>query len=763
MTCLRIGVAALFSVLYALHAPGFIVLFFFILSVALWIRADRRDRLFMAAGLLLFYGTTLLHEARHLSQFTGEEVEWTVVFTDNVRIDGDRLHAGVKEVRTGEPFHLSYRIESEEEQQHMAAVLSPGLTCRMKAEAKKPNEARNAGEFNYKAYLSTNHIYFILTPDSISTDQCIMNNSIRYAPAKWRAAALERVHQQFPETLNATAAALLFGDRLSSSEDVNEDYERLGIVHILSISGLHVTFLSGLLFYGLIRTGITRERARLMILMALPIYVLLTGASPPVIRACFMTGAILTAASSHVRLKPASALGGVFIVMMATDPYQVFQAGFQLSYAVTWALVLCTGVILKQSRNAIELSVAISVLSQMAALPFLIHHFSELSIIAPIANLLFVPFYSAIMLPALFAAFSLSFIMPVDIITNPLNRMLQMMDSLAAKMADLPYAVLVTGQPEVQWTILAAVLAIASFLLWEKTNMVRYSLLICGLLLSLMTGMSRLSAEGEVTFLDVGQGDSIFIKLPYGKGTYLIDTGGHLPFEKERWAERMHAFSVGKDTIVPFLKRKGVTRLDKLILTHADFDHAGAAAEMLAEIPADEIIISPGSGSADVMKPILMKAAAGNMSVREGVAGEMWMKGEAVFQFLSPDDREYEGNNDSLVLYAEIGGKKWLFTGDYEAAGENEFLKDYHVDIDWLKVGHHGSRTSTSARFVEAIRPEYAVISAGVNNRYGHPHKEVLETLLNAGVKVFRTDLHGSITYVFKGDQGTISSVFAPK
>ena len=258
MTFLRIGVASLCSVLYALHAPGFIILFFFTLSVTLWIGADRRDRLFMTAGLLLLYGTSLLHEVRHISQFTGEEAEWTVVFTDDVRIDGDRLHAGVKDAQTGEPLRLSYRIESEEDKQHIAAVLFPGLTCRMKAEAKKPNEARNAGEFNYRAYLSTNHTYFILTPDSISTDQCIMNDSIRYAPARWRTAALKRIHHQFPEPLNATAAALLFGDRLSSGEDVNEDYERLGIVHILSISGLSFTLLSGMLFYGLIRMGITR-------------------------------------------------------------------------------------------------------------------------------------------------------------------------------------------------------------------------------------------------------------------------------------------------------------------------------------------------------------------------------------------------------------------------------------------------------------------------------------------------------------------------
>ncbi|OMP67621.1 DNA internalization-related competence protein ComEC/Rec2 [Domibacillus epiphyticus] len=761
MQLLRMGAAALTSTLAALEAPYLIIFFLFALSCLLWIGAGRHHRMLMTGALVVFYGIGLFHQTHHMSHFTGDETEWTVVFSDDLKMDGDRLNAGVDEVFTGENLRLSYRMKSEEEKQQLASMISPGLTCRIRAEAVKPNEARNTGEFNYRTYLSTIHTFYILSPESISKEHCTINDSIHYAPARWRIAALQHVYNLFPEPLNSTAAALLFGDRTSSSESVNEDYEQLGIVHILSISGLHVTMMTGLIFFVLIRAGITREQARFIILIFLPLYALLTGASPPVVRACFMTGSIIAAISSHVLLTPASALGAAFLVMLAFDPYLVFQAGFQLSYVVTLALVLSSGVILKRSRNVIELSLAVSVISQMAALPFLIYHFSELSIIAPFANLLFVPFYSVIMMPALFAAFVLSFFMPVNLLTDLANLFLKMMDSLAAKMADLPFAVVVTGQPDMEWILIACTVAISSFILWEKKETIWYSLILCGLLIGVLTGLSRFSSEGEVTFIDVGQGDSIFIRLPYGKGTYLIDTGGRLPFEKEAWADRSGGFSVGKDTVVPFLKRKGVTKLDKLILTHADYDHAGAAAEVLSYISADEIIISPGSANVDVMKEILAAASDKKIRVREGFEGEQWTAGGSFFHFLSPNDRNYEGNNDSLVLYASIGGENWLFTGDFEEPGEQEFQKKYKIDVDWLKVGHHGSRTSTSDGFVKSIKPEFAVISAGVDNRYGHPHKEVLENL--SGVYVYRTDQHGSISYTFKGEHGIVSTAIQPE
>ncbi|WP_046173886.1 DNA internalization-related competence protein ComEC/Rec2 [Domibacillus indicus] len=756
MLILQMGTAALTAVLFVLQVPAPVVLLVSIAGGILFLKVNSAVRAWMIGTFLVFFITTSVHQSEHKSAVSGSETEWTVLFTDDLRMNGDRLNAEVVEASSKEALKLTYRFRSKEEKERFTGGLAPGLTCRFQAEAALPAEARNPGEFNYRAYLASQGIFFTLTPKEILLESCVENHSVRYLPASWRIEALDRVKDHFPAPLSSVAAALLFGDRSSEGEETAEDYERLGIVHILSISGLHVTLLTGLLFYSFIRLGVTRERARLLLLAALPLYALLTGASPPVVRACLMTGAVLFASSSHVKLSASSALGIAFLIMALQNPYSVFQAGFQLSFLVTWALVLSSGSILKRARNAIELSWFVSIVSQLAALPVLLVHFAELSLIAPVANLLFVPFYSLLMLPLLLLLFFLSFFVSISIPASFANELLIKMDKLAAVMADLPFAVLVTGQPDMKIAAVLAAASVSSFFLWEKTRKLRSSFIICGLFLAGIILSNRFSAEGEVTFLDVGQGDSIFIKLPRNQGTYLIDTGGQVIFEKEKWAERQGGFSVGKDTVVPFLKRKGVAELDKLIITHADFDHAGAAAEVLERIPAKEVIISPGSGNADVMAGIIQI----NGKVREGIEGEAWTAGNAFFQFLAPNDREYEGNNDSLVLYAEMGGKTWLFTGDMEEEGEKELINRYLLDIDWLKAGHHGSKTSSSLEFIKAVKPEFAVISAGVNNRYGHPHKEVTDTFSNEGVKIYRTDQHGAITFRFGSEKSEVKTVF---
>ena len=759
MLFLQMSTAALAAVLFALQAPMPVALLIVAIGSLFAFKMNVRTRYWIIGTFVLFLAATSMHETRHKSVFTGSETEWTISFTDDLRIDGDRLNAGVSETQFGEKLRLTYRIPSKEEKEQLKKQLIPGLTCRIQGTAAPPNEARNPGEFNYRSYLAASGTFFILSPEQISLDQCVLDRSLRYLPAIWRTAAIKRIHEFFPDPLSAVAAALLFGDRSSGSEEMAEDYERLGIVHILSISGLHVTLLTGMLFYTLIRLGATRERARLVLLAALPLYALLAGASPPVIRSCLMTGAILLASSQNSKLQASSALGISFLIMLLFNPFIVFQAGFQLSFLVTFALVLSTGVILKHTQNVVELSLFVSVLSQIAAAPVLLVHFAELSIISPLANLLFVPFYSLFMLPMLLLLFCASFFIPIAFFAHLANELLIKMDKLAALMADLPFAVLVTGQPGMQAVVLLAAASILSLLLWELTKSMKNSLMIFSFLLAGFILFNRYSPEGQITFLDVGQGDSILIKLPYNEGTYLIDTGGQVPFEKEKWTEREGGFSIGKDTIVPFLKREGITKLDKLILTHADFDHAGAAAEVLQSIPAKEIIISPGSGKVEVMSGIIETG----MKVREGAEGESWQTKSAFFQFLAPDDRVYEGNNDSLVLYAQIGGQTWLFTGDLEKEGEEELIKKYRLKIDWLKVGHHGSKTSSSASFVKAIKPDFAVISTGVNNRYGHPHKEVMDTLVNEKVHVYRTDKHGAITYTFEKKKGEVRTVIQPK
>ncbi|EAF0470755.1 MBL fold metallo-hydrolase, partial [Listeria monocytogenes] len=265
---------------------------------------------------------------------------------------------------------------------------------------------------------------------------------------------------------------------------------------------------------------------------------------------------------------------------------------------------------------------------------------------------------------------------------------------------------------------------------------------------------SSFNFSGKVSFIDVGQGDSILIQLPYNQGNYLIDTGGQLPFEKEAWAKKRKPFTIGESTLTPVLKSKGINSLDKVIITHSDADHMEGLDDLQKNITINELIYAKGAEN----KPIMKEALAAMPKVKQTIilAGAKWQIGENSFECLYPDKAGEGGNDDSIVLKAVLDDKVWLFTGDLEANGEMG-ISEQPIKADILKVGHHGSKTSSSKEFIQKVKPTFAVISCGLNNRFGHPHEETINTLETAGVTILRTDVQGEIIYTFgKGFEATL-------
>jgi len=266
---------------------------------------------------------------------------------------------------------------------------------------------------------------------------------------------------------------------------------------------------------------------------------------------------------------------------------------------------------------------------------------------------------------------------------------------------------------------------------------------------------------GQIVFLDVGQGDSIFIKMPYNQGNYLIDTGGVMPFEKENWQQRGSSFDPGKKIVVPFLKSEGIRTLDKMILTHGDADHIGGANAILEEIEVKQLIIPRISDRSDLEQSSINTAREKGTDVYLAGMGTGWKTAQGDFLILNPSESMGERNDQSIVLQAAIGGKKWLFTGDLGIEGENTMVRKItDFDIDVLKVGHHGSKYSSSDLFLERTNPDFAVISVGEKNRYGHPGEEVIKRFEERGIRIFRTDKDGAIIYKFTGNSGTFTTQF---
>ena len=216
-------------------------------------------------------------------------------------------------------------------------------------------------------------------------------------------------------------------------------------------------------------------------------------------------------------------------------------------------------------------------------------------------------------------------------------------------------------------------------------------------------------------------------------------------------------FEVGRDTVVPFLKSKGITTLDKLIITHGDSDHAGGAEAVLNELKVKELVLPDLLERSELEEKLIKLATEKRIKIRFVQKGDQWKIENQSFTILSPNEGTSSNkNNSSIVLYTEMGGLRWLFTGDLEEEGEKTLIAEYpDLKIDVLKVGHHGSQTSSSDLFLDVLSPKLAIISAGKNNRFNHPHQDVLDALEKRKIKILRTDLSGAITYKFVKETGT--------
>ncbi|WP_028391872.1 DNA internalization-related competence protein ComEC/Rec2 [Bacillus cihuensis] len=713
--------------------------------------------------LLLFGFSTTISEKNNRTELSGKETNFTIIFTDSFDIDGDLLKGFVR-TDNNEKLQLKYKISSESEKINLQNHLKIAMSCPAMGVLEIPSGKRNFNSFDYRLYLKRQGIHWVLKADSIQFAKCMSNkHSIKQAIQDFRNKGISYVNIHFPESSRGYVNALIFGDQKLIDEEELKDYQRLGIVHLLAISGLHVSFLTGVIFFIGIRAGVTREKMSLVMFLFLPIYIILSGASPSVLRSCFMAMLFFFLAFFKKSISATETISIIYLLLLLFNPNHLYNIGFQLSFSVAFAIIMSLSIMGRFSNQFIALLVT-SILCQLAAIPILLFHFFEFSLIGVLLNVIFIPIYSVILLP--FAIL----VLLIHLLTNQigdlllffLNKSFVLCNTVAGFTADLPFAYISFGKPTFPIHLLLVVvifLLLASWDLGDHRKTKILSLLLI-LLLVLQYNIQKLSPFGEVTFIDIGQGDSIFIKLPFNKGNFLIDTGGSLSFEQEVWKVRRKTYSTGEDIVIPFLKSKGIHTLDLLILTHPDADHIGSADDIVKHIDVKKIII--GGGSEEIYKDqvFIQTAIKLGIEISSVKRGDHWSVGDARFYVLNPYQYEEDTNESSIVLYAEIGGGSWLFTGDLGEQGEQELIQVYpDLSADILKVGHHGSKTSSSEAFIDSLQPKIAIISAGVNNRYGHPHQQVLEILSKAGVSVYRTDLKGAISYQYdKKGNGTFST-----
>ena len=549
----------------------------------------------------------------------------------------------------------------------------------------------------------------------------------------------------------ALARAFLLGQGQALPAEQREAMRRVGLAHLVAVSGLNVGMVAALLLALLLRAP--RALRLLGALAGVCTYALLVGPLPSLLRAVLM--ALVVGGALLLRRLPQSCngLAAACLLMVLLDPSWVSDPGFQLSVAATAGLLALTRPLAARLRRlgAAGPPLAVTLAAQLATLPWALAAFGRFSAISPLANLVAVPWAGAVL------AVSLAWAVARLAIGAAADRLLALLDLLAAPIAwleRLPPSPWISVAVRAEWW--AAWGATALLAWWVVRPAGRLAALGRGLGAAglLATSVALPGPELEVVMLDVGQGDSVLLRD--GGRALLVDGGG--------W--RRPGF--GGRVLVPALGALGVRRLDALAVTHADLDHCAGAADLLAELPVGEVWVPPGIEASGCGARLV---AASRAPVLRLAAGDRRALGRWRLRALGPerraDDpaRSRSENDASLVLLAEAGGRGVLLTGDLEARGESALLSRWgeaSLACDLLKVAHHGSKGSTTPRFLAAASPRLALVSAGAGNPYGHPAEPVLRRLAGRGTPLLRTDRDGMVRVSWRDGGAWRVSATAP-
>lgn len=627
--------------------------------------------------------------------------------------------------------------------------LHTGASCQITGEVRLPDQSRNPGQFDYRAYLKTkgiSHQFVINSLDDIHCEGSSFVNRIYTMRQKIQ----ENILNKYSDDTAAWMIALVLGDDSLIGEDTRELFRNWGLSHLLAISGLHIGLIVGVVYFILMTTGLlTKEKVQWVMLIFLPVYALIAGGEPSVWRASMMVAFFIILSKWKVALSATDVISIVFLLLILFDNLIVYHVGFQFSFIVTFGLIL-SGRWLIQSSLFFQM-LKISFVSQMVILPLQLIYFSFVQPLSILLNVIVVPYFSLFVIPGMFIMALLSPLPYIPTLFDQLFISTQLvMMTLVERVDHVMNYPWITGSFPVVLIFLYYLIFILfmSFVMKDSLK----SAFKCGIALTVLITFvvvrPYFSPYGSVTMIDMGQGDTFIIELPYRKGVIFMDAGATFSFSDGEVSDR-----VFRQIIKPYLYYKGIQSIDAIIISHEDMDHMGSVNYITSEFNVNEIIISPyyklDEATAEQWRN-------DGVNIRVAKQGEKLSIKDNVFNILSPVKDTGSENENSLVINTDVGGKSWLFTGDIGVNTEKELLKTYpHLSADVLKAGHHGSKTSTSKEFVQHINPHYALVSAGENNMYGHPAPEVIDTLKEEDVVILRTDLQGAVIYRFKGEQGT--------
>ena len=586
-----------------------------------------------------------------------------------------------------------------------------GDIIEIKGDLKEPSNNTVPNTFNYKKYLYNKKIYFTLNINSIKK---IENNKnlIYYINII--------ISNRINDITNSSPylQTFILGDKSYIDDNINNTYRDNGISHLFSISGMHISLISGILFYLIKRISYNNYYNYGVVITFLLLYTFLLGMIASVIRTIVMYILFAINKLFNLKIKSADLMLFVLVICIIINPFIVYDIGFQYSYIISFTLIILRDKI-KKINNYILKSLYISYIAFIVSFPITIYNFYQVNIISIPLNVIVIPLVSIIIFPLSIITFIFPFL------DNILHILIKSLEFVSINIDKIEFTKIIFAKPNMLVIILYYALIYMSLC---KRKYLKFLIL----LILFHKCYRYIYPFMNVTFLDVGQGDSILISFPYNKGNILIDTGGIYN----------SSYSIAKNKTIPYLKSIGITCLDYIIITHGDYDHMGEAINLVKEFKVNKVIFNIGNYN-DLELELIDILKEKNIKYYQNIK-KINMDANILY-FLNT--REYnDENNNSSVIYLIYNNIKFLFMGDSGIDRENDIIKKYNLDnIDILKVGHHGSNTSSSKYFIDKINPKYSIISVGKNNWYGHPNDEVLNNLKDT--IIYRTDIDGSIIF----------------
>ena len=626
------------------------------------------------------------------SKYTKDDKEFIGIVT-KYEVKEDKITI---EIKAKEKLLITYKYQDKEFNN-----LSYGDKIKVKGTLITPSKNTNQNTFNYQKYLYYKKIYYLVEATSIN--KIANNNNYLYT-------IKNTLYQKINKLKSSNyIKTLLFCDNTLSKE-IKESYRINGISHLFSVSGMHINFFVSIIYLYLNKITYNK-RIKYLITNIFIITYLRLFPSSSLLRSAVMSILYSINYLLKLKIKKIDILLLTLGVSLLINPFIIYDLGYIYSYTITFFLVLSSSTLKK--KNKINKIIYISLLSFLVSIPITIYNSFEINIISILLNIILVPIISIIILPLTI----LTYIFPI--LDSILYLFTNTLETISLFISKINITKIIFPKP----SLLIIVLYYIIFLLSYQNKKYFYLNII---LLIIIYISHYLNSNFEVVMFEVGEADCHLIKYPYNKNTILIDTG-------------KNEYKI-KNEVIPYLKSIGIKKIDYLIITHGDEDHIGGSITLINNFQVKNVILNKGTFT-DLEKELVKKLNKKKIPYQINI-NKINLSNHTIYLL---NNTKYNNENDnSIITYFTYQKYKFLYMGDASITTEDNLLENYNLNnISILKVGHHGSNTSSSKDFISQINPSISLISVGENNIYHHPNKEVINNLSKS--RIYRTDINNMV------------------